>query len=159
MPADVEELQTWIDSVCITTTTYANGCTSELRNLSADYAEAVARDLGAALLYGPSYSRQAWENFCDSVRAWHRADYQGAQLFRERAEAAAGRSRTYRSIDGRQGAQVRVCGEWWHATGPSDVSRPHHGTQSASGCGWCYLGAGHTEDAHEQSARAHELVP
>lgn len=152
MPANLDELHTWIDSVCVTTTTYANGCTSELRHVSADYALAVAKDLGAALLYGPSYSRSAWEHFADSVRAWHRGDYEGAQLFRERAETAAGCTRAYRLVDGGRGTQARIAGEWYHSTGILDTSSAQLSTTSASGCSWCYLGAAHTADAHLASA-------
>lgn len=33
-----------------------------------------------------------------------------------------------------------------HATGPGDVSGPAQGYSER--CGWCYLGAPHTADAH-----------
>lgn len=33
-----------------------------------------------------------------------------------------------------------------HLTGPDDVSHVHLGYVPA--CGWCWLGAGHTHDAH-----------
>jgi hypothetical protein len=160
MPANLTELDAWIDATCTTVTTFPNGCTSELRSLSWDYAHAVAKDLGASLLYGPSYSRSCWENFADSVRAWHRGDYDSAQLFRERAEGHAGfTSPRRRTNDG--GHMVRQSGEWFHAASATDDSEPYSArhTIGLPGCSWCYLGAAHTVDAHCASARSAQVVP
>ena len=57
----------------------------------------------------------------------------------------------YRKLE--WGVVRRTVGEadcWEHCDSPTDES-PHHFTGRAydERCGWCYLGASHTEDAHK----------
>ena len=40
-----------------------------------------------------------------------------------------------------------------HCTGPDDSSPRFTGKTNATECGWCYLGAPHTEAAHEEKRR------
>lgn len=55
--------------------------------------------------------------------------------------------------EGKNGYKAK---EYFHANGPDDQSAPH--SQPRDGynpeCGWCYLNAGHTKDAHAAEIKA-----
>jgi hypothetical protein len=46
-----------------------------------------------------------------------------------------------------------------HVTGREDVSPRYRGSTMSLACGWCYLGAPHSEQAHERKVSEHDGQP
>lgn len=50
-------------------------------DLEREYAQALAAEAGDLLIFGPSYSRAAWEYFVDAVRCFRIADHEAREVW------------------------------------------------------------------------------